>query len=294
MSLKAYDGMMTRKGFEYIHDNIIAKIDEFRAIGEKYLSESYADCVVEFFDNNYSVIENLKFNTIHEKELEKDIDRIPENWPLVRVLQQGGIVLSGAKYVNPYFTQLSLNIEKKDDKLLIYPNYGSVYGYKELLLTFLTDWYAQNQVDPPSDVSEKEWKERCADWWGYGDTQIVRITITVFESLGYGFKSLNRTFKDEQMIKGILDCLPSEEDRIFKKAQRQMISLKMKSEKNKDDRTSQFMKWADYFKTDEGVEEINSFIKTEKVTVTKITEKLLTTEYSELLKKYYKKPLKLK
>jgi hypothetical protein len=58
--------------------------------------------------------------------------------------------------------------------VVVYPTKeGDIYGYYfdsdkkefyDLLKPFYTDFYYQNQTDPPTDVSEEEWKFRELKW----------------------------------------------------------------------------------------------------------------------------------
>ena len=62
MSLKAYEGLMTRKGLKYIQDETIKRIPKFRTAGEDQLLEKYAEMVLEFVDYGIPAFDILKFN----------------------------------------------------------------------------------------------------------------------------------------------------------------------------------------------------------------------------------------
>ena len=43
MSLKAYNGMMSRKSIKYIQDELCIRLDRFKDVSENKLAATYAD-----------------------------------------------------------------------------------------------------------------------------------------------------------------------------------------------------------------------------------------------------------
>ena len=50
MSLKAYDGMMTRKGFLYFQEKVKENIPRFKESSIKQLAKTYAEIFVRYAD----------------------------------------------------------------------------------------------------------------------------------------------------------------------------------------------------------------------------------------------------
>jgi len=76
MSLRAYNGMMTKKGFKYIQDETIKRIDKFKDISKNKIAERYADLFVKYLDLDESIKSDLKFDAINEKDILSLIDKI--------------------------------------------------------------------------------------------------------------------------------------------------------------------------------------------------------------------------
>ena len=215
MSLKAYNGMMTKKGFKYIQDETIKRIDKFKDISKNKIAERYADLFVKYLDLDESIKSDLKFDAINEKDILSLIDKINSKNILYYIFQTSKI-LSKSKYLNDFTVHLNLTIEEIENKILVYPNI-LVNEHKDILLEYLDDWYCQNQSDSDENVSKDEWNERSKDWYAFNEISNYLCQIQLFKPDEI-FNNLLNDFRGDDLINRILKFIPSKEKRIKDKA----------------------------------------------------------------------------
>lgn len=215
MSLKAYNGMMTKKGFKYIQDETIKRIDKFKDISKNKIAERYADLFVKYLDLDESIKSDLKFDAINEKDILSLIDKINSKNILYYIFQTSKI-LSKSKYLNDFTVHLNLTIEEIENKILVYPNI-LVNEHKDILLEYLDDWYCQNQSDSDENVSKDEWNERSKDWYVFNEISNYLCQIQLFKPDEI-FNNLLNDFRGDDLINRILKFIPSKEKRIKDKA----------------------------------------------------------------------------
>jgi hypothetical protein len=215
MSLRAYNGMMTKKGFKYIQDETIKRIDKFKDISKNKIAERYADLFVKYLDLDESIKSDLKFDAINEKDILSLIDKINSKNILYYIFQTSKI-LSKSKYLNDFTVHLNLTIEEIENKILVYPNI-LVNEHKDILLEYLEDWYCQNQCDPDDRVPEDEWNERSKDWYVFNEISNYLCQIQLFKPDEI-FNNLLNDFRGDDLINRILKFIPSKEKRIKDKA----------------------------------------------------------------------------
>lgn len=215
MSLKAYNGMMTKKGFKYIQDETIKRIDKFKEVSKNKIAERYADLFVKYLDLDESIKSDLKFDAINEEDILSQIDKINSK-NILSYIFQASKILSKSKYVNDFTVHLNLTIEEIENKILVYPNI-LVNEHKDILLEYLDDWYCQNQCDPDNRVSKDEWNERSKDWYAFNEISNYQCQIQLFKPDNI-FKNLLNEFRGDDLINRILKFIPSKEKRIKDKA----------------------------------------------------------------------------
>lgn len=215
MSLKAYNGMMTKKGFKFIQNETIKRIDKFKEASKDQIAERYADLFVKYLDLDESIKSDLKFDAINEEDILSQIDKINSK-NILSYIFQASKILSKSKYKNEFTVHLNLTIEEIDNKILVYPNI-LVNKHKDILLEYLDDWYCQNQSDPDDSVSEDEWNERSKDWYAFNGISNYLCQIHLFkpDNIFYG---LMNEFRGDDLINRILKFIPSKEKRIKDKA----------------------------------------------------------------------------
>ena len=215
MSLKVYNGMMTKKGFKYIQDETIKRIDKFKEASKDQIAERYADLFIKYLDLDESIKLDLKFDAINEKDILSLIDKINSKNILYYIFQTSKI-LSKSKYLNDFTVHLNLIIEEIENKILVYPNI-LVNKHKDILLEYLEDWYYQNQCDPDDRVPEDEWNERSKDWYVFNEISNYLCQIQLFKPDEI-FNNLLNDFRGDDLINRILKFIPSKEKRIKDKA----------------------------------------------------------------------------
>ena len=215
MSLRAYNGMMTKKGFKFIQNETIQRIDKFKEASKDQIAERYADLFVKYLDLDESIKSDLKFDAINEEDILSQIDKINSKNILSYIFQTSKI-LSKSKYANDFTVNLNLTIEEIENKILVYPNI-LVNKHKDILLEYLDDWYCQNQSDSDDSVSEDEWNERSKDWYAFNEISNYLCQIQLFkpDNIFYG---LMNEFRGDDLINRILKFIPSKEKRIKDKA----------------------------------------------------------------------------
>lgn len=238
MSLKAYDGMMTRKGLAYIQKEILDRFSRFEEASQNALAKTYVDYIISHVDDNYNIIEHIKSCAINEsKSIKNEIDNIniTDQTTLFSYLFQAGNILSTGQYKNDFMVELKLFVDCIDDKILINPSLN-VKEHKDILLEFMTDWYCQNQSDQDESINDIEWKEREKDWYAFNEHRGFSINIMVFDPNHY-WNNFNSFFRGDILYDKIIKYLPSDEKRKRKIAKMKIIDEKTKAV-DKDDRMS--------------------------------------------------------
>ena len=280
MSLKAYDGMMTRKGFLYFQEKVKENIPRFKESSIKQLAKTYAEIFVRYADSNSSVQSQISFMTKTKKE-EIEIKEVEtKDVTILSYIFQCAKILSKSEFVNDFVVHLNLSLEMKVDKLLIYPSIF-VPEHKKILLSFLEDWYAQNQCDPDENVPEHEWEDRCDDWNDFSETRGMSIKIIIFEPNHY-WDNLVDFFRDKELINAILSEIPPDEERKKSIWKNNFINEKMKpfipENAKTHDYTSAYFKAIDYYRTTEGQNEFKSFMIENPIELTKIDSYFISNE----------------
>lgn len=290
MSLKAYDGMMSRKSIKYIQDEIVKRMDRFKEASENKLAKSYAEAFVNHIDKHYDVIKSIEFDAINEVEIKEKIKKIEINddTTILSYLFQASKILSKGTYLNDFMAHLNISIQAiNSKKILVYPNI-IVHEHKPILLEFLEDWYCQNQCDPDENVSRQQWKQREKDWYAFDEVKGFNIKIQLFDPNHY-WNSLNDNFRGTELVNKILKFIPSEETRIRRFARNSVINKIEKEAKEKGEEIKSY----DVIKrlTDEGNTEIDDYIKSHNIQVTPIDADLIGNLKFELLKAERKEKL---
>jgi hypothetical protein len=208
MSLKAYEGLMTRKGLKYVQDETIKRIPKFREAGENQLLEKYTEMVLEFVDFGITAEHILKFNGFGlDRFTEKEYNeiKIDKDTELISLIYQISRAASKSMFMNTFTVELNLSLEAKERRTLVYPSI-SVPEYRDILREYLIDWYAQNQCDPPDDVAKSEWKIRCKDWLQFGEISGFQFRIRLFNPDNYD--SINTQLRENKLYDGIIAKIP--------------------------------------------------------------------------------------
>lgn len=274
MSLKAYDGMMTRKGFGYLQESLKTHLPELRKASEDAIAEAIAELYVKYTDDPaYKTPKSLLVFETKDKRCEKELEEIENSGNLLSLFYQFAKVLSRSEFVNSFTVHLTMNIEMREDRLLIYPGIY-VNSHKVILLKFLEDWYAQNQTDQPEDVPEDEWKLRCKDWWEFNETGGMKIQVRLFDPHHYADNIMN-DFRGEKLIQAILEKIPSDEIRMKRIWKDQFLSILMDEAKeaNPDAKNMNiYWKASDTFRSEEGMKRYEEFKKANPIELVKIDE----------------------
>jgi len=272
MSLKAYDGMMTRKGFSYLYDKIKENLPLFREASEKKLAETIGDIFVSDADSGISIKTSFSLSDC-DRETDDKVKAL-ESENAYDYLIQAAHLLSKSIFINGFTVSLNLTIEPKGDKILVYPGIA-VNEHREILRSFLEDWYAQNSTDPPEDVPEEEWKERCDDWWGFNENREMRSTIKLFDPKEFSGNIIRDLGKD-RLIDLVISSIPSDDERAKRIQKNQFISFIMERLKESDkemdlnESTRYYFKAIDYIMSEEGKKEFDDYRINNPVSVVKI------------------------
>jgi len=213
MSLKAYDGMMTKKGFGYLIEKIKENIPAFEEESKKNLGFIFAYQFMRYADNN--TIPNATHFILTQnmtKDDEKEISKIrQDDTTILDYVYQVAQVLVKSEYANDFTSHLRIEIEPIGKKLLVYPSIF-VNNHRLILLKFLEDYHAQNQTDRPNKVTKREWEQRIKDWYSFGSTWGIKTHITLFDPNSYRNNILTH-FNGDELIQYIFRELPSDEFR---------------------------------------------------------------------------------
>jgi hypothetical protein len=285
MSLKAYDGMMTKENLLYFHENLKENLPKFKKASEKHLAKAFAECFLMYTDEGKSLamlkssMEFKAINSVNDKRGLEEI-KIDNSTTILSYLFQCAKVLSKSDYKNDFTSHLCIAFEPIKDKILVYPNI-CVEEHRQILLSFLTDWYAQNQCDADEKVSKKEWKQRCKDWYGFNETKGLQIEIILFDPKHY-WNNLFNDFRGEELINAILTEIPSNQTRKQAIWKKKFLSQLM--EKNKDAGSSaSYFNSLDFMRSPQGQVELKEFQKNNPIKLTKIDQKFIAEAKFESL-----------
>lgn len=274
MSLKAYDGMMSRKGIKYIQDEILIRLDKFREASENKLAEKFADIFIDYFDRNNNIIKDFYYDTHGDSATEEKLNdiKINDDTTILSYIFQVSKVLSQASAINDFMCHLNISIQAINNrKILVYPNI-IVQEHKQILLEFLEDWYCQNQSDADESVSRRQWKQREKDWYSFDTAQGFNIKIQLFDPAHY-WHSINKNLRGDKLVCKILEHIPSDETRIKDIAKRHLIAEIDKNSKKKGEKISYY----DIIERLSNVDntEIEDYIKTHNIQIIKIDEDVI-------------------
>jgi len=269
MSLKAYDGMMSRKSIKYIQDEITKNIDRFRDASENKLAKKYAKLFVEHFDGEMDIKNRINFDAQNEVKLDDEIKKIEikDNTIILSYIYQVSKILSKGYFVNDFMAHLNISLQAiNNKKILIYPSI-IVNEHKQILLEFLEDWYCQNQCDADENVKKQQWKQREKDWYNFNEIPGFSMKIQLFDPTDF-MKSLNSSFRGDKLINKILKYIPSDEKRIRKIAKSKVIN---NIEKEANDKGEKMSIWniIDRISNKENTE-IDDYIKNNNIEIVKI------------------------
>lgn len=276
MSLKAYDGMMSRKSIKYIQDEIIKRLDRFREASENQLAEKFAELFYEHVDKIRTVIDNIEFDAINEDSIKDKINKIKidEETTIFSYIFQASKILSLSSYKNEFAVHLNITLEAiHNKKILVYPNI-LVNDHKPILLEFLEDWYCQNSCDADDRVSRRQWKQREKDWYNFDENRGFSLKIQLFDPTNY-INSINRNFRGDKLMNKILEYIPSDEKRLRRIAKNAIIDNYEKEKKLKNEKPS-LWEIVDRLSSDSNTE-IDDYIKNNNIILTTIDEEFLKT-----------------
>jgi hypothetical protein len=278
MSLKAYDGMMTRDGLSHIHTELQKRMDKFKELSLDKLAKTYAELIVNYTDKNRDIYnECYKWHSHNEVKLKEQLKKIElDDTTIISVIHQAGKILSTGDYVNDFMVHLNLTLDTVNGKTLVMPNI-LVKEHRELLLEFLTDWYAQDQVDPDETVPEDEWNERVNDWWNFNEIQGLHTKIVLFEPDHY-WNSLNKHFRGDEMFERVLKFIPSDENRIREIVFTKLVDEKVSKLPQNTTSYGPMIDIATELRKDDNTE-VDDYIKNNKIQVTKIDKDYLNSKY---------------
>jgi len=275
MSLKAYDGMMTKEGFPYLQEKIKENLPKFKEASIKQIGGAYAEIITKYVDNLMSFKGSI--NVMNMTKSERDeIDKIEidNKTTLITYLFQVASILSKSVFVNEFTSDLKLTIEQKNDKLLVYPGIN-VPEHRKILLTFLNFWYAQDQCDPDENVPEDEWNERCKDWYDFNETRGLQISIHLFDPQHH-WNNLIDHLRGDELFDAIISNIEDDGTRKKHIWYNKFMSILMEryvEDKNMD----KYWKSRDYLSTDEGKLEYEKYKQENPIELTPITVELLKT-----------------
>lgn len=282
MSLKAYDGMLYKKGFHSLQEKIKENLHILKAQSVDKVLKTYVRLLLKHIDLNEKVKDYFSFELINSKKDTKRLLDINDDTTLLSYLYQAAVICSESFNVNDFTVHLNLTIEAKSkSKILVYPNI-LVNEHKETLLTFLEDWYAQDNSDPDENVSKYQWKTRRNDWYEFNTTRGMTNMIQLFnpnELMGGIVKNL----RGDDLINGILSNIPSDEVRRGKIHKKLFIDQYIKNLHVNDDESPYwvFFKASDYFNSEKGKIAFELFKENTPIELVKIDENILKMKYND-------------
>ena len=281
MSLKAYEGLMTRKGLKYVQDETIKRISKFREVGENQLLDKYAEMVLEFVDFGITAEHILKFNSFGlDRFTEKEYNeiKIDKDTELISLIYQISRAASKSMFMNTFTVELNLSLEAKERKTLVYPSI-SVPEYRDILREYLIDWYAQDQCDPPDDVAKREWKIRCKDWMQFGEIKGFQFRIRLFNPDNYD--SINTELRGDELYNGIISKIPINSVRQTTIAIKRILDAEYAEKKENFDATKvwEYIERRNYYRNDTaGQLAVIQYIVDNNIIVQPITKELLNSK----------------
>jgi hypothetical protein len=268
MSLKAYDGMMSRKSIKYIQDEIIKRLDKFKDASENELAEKYANLFVDHFDGGMECVKSIGYEAHGDIEIQEKISKIniDDDTTILSYIFQASKILCQSTQQNGFMVHLNISLEAiSNRKILVYPNI-IVHKHKDILLEFLEDWYCQNSSDPDEDVPRRQWRQREKDWNNFNENQHFNLKIQLFDPTHY-WNGLHQHFRGENLINKILEHIPSDEKRIRSIAKRRLIK---KIEKELTEKGEKSSAWnISYRLSEKGNTEIDDYIKSHDIKIYK-------------------------
>jgi|ERR1035437_577069 hypothetical protein len=281
MSLKAYEGLMTRKGLKYVQDETIKRIPKFREAGENQLLKKYVEMVLEFIDYDVSAEHIFKFNGFGlDRFTEKEYNeiKIEKDTELISLIYQISRAASKSIFTNPFTVELNLSLEAKERRTLVYPGI-SVPEYRDILREYLIDWYAQDQCDPPDDVAKSEWKTRCKDWLQFGEINGFQFRIRLFNPDNYD--SINTELREDKLYDGIINKIPINSERQTKIAIKNIMKIEYSDKEKKFDPKDvwKYIERERYYRNDTaGQLTVIKYITDNNIIVQPITKELLNSK----------------
>jgi hypothetical protein len=282
MSLKAYNGMMTKKGLKFLQDKIKENLHLFKEASERQVLKAYVGAILHKTDKNNSMFNYFRFAAINEDKIVGELEEIKlDDITNLSLLYQAGKILTNGYFVNDFCVHLNLTLEcVKTNKILVYPNL-LVPEHEGILLSFLTDWYAQNQCDPDENVPKREWNQRCRDWNSFNETRGYQQKIILFDP--QDFYGIVKNLRGEDLVKGIIANIPSDEKRKEKILRNKFIdnlTNRFKAE-SKDLVMGSYHLAMNYFKSKEGETEFEEFKKNTPIELVTIDEEFLKKKYND-------------
>lgn len=276
MSLKAYDGMMHRGTLKDVTDGFKENMVKFKEASLNKLGKVYADLIVEHIDGEQDMFTQIKFECHNETDILEKLNKIDlDDISLISLLHQSGKILSTGYFVNDFMVHLNVIIEPIENKILIYPNI-LVSEHREILLTFLTDWYAQDQSDADETVSDGEWNERVSDWQDFNEVCGLTTKIVLFNP-DHHWDSLNKHFRGDELYEYVFRNIPSDESRIRAIAYRLLLNEKTNGMDWAAQRSEIINISMDLRKSDNI--ELEEYIKTHDIVVPTIDKDCLNSKY---------------
>lgn len=276
MSLKAYDGMMSRKNIKYIQDGIVERLDRLKEKSENKIAEKYAELFFEHVDKEMDIVKRIGYDAHEESDLKNKISeiKIEDDTTMLSYIYQAAKILSVGYFRNDFTVHLNISLQAINNrKILVYPNI-IVHEHKPILLEFLEDWYCQNSCDADENVSKRQWKQREKDWYNFNEIDGFNMKIQLFDP-NNSQHSLIRNFRGEELINRILKYIPSDEKRIRKIARNAIIDNYEKEQKLKNEKASV---WGIVDRlSKEGNTEVDDYIKANNIIVTTIDANFIKT-----------------
>ena len=279
MSLKAYDGLMTKRGLKYVQDETIKRIPKFREAAENQLLDKYAEMVLEFVDYGISAEKILEYGsfgldrfTLKEYE-EIKIDKDTE---LMSLIYQISRAASKSMFMNSFTVELNLSLEAKKGRTLVYPSI-SVPDYRLILREYLQDWYAQNQCDPDENVPVDEWELRCKDWLEFGEIRGFQFRIRLFNPDNYD--SVNTELREDKLYDGIINNIPINSVRETRIAIKEIMQKEYKDKEVDPTKIWDYIERQNYYRNEtKGQLEVIQYITDNNITIQPITKELLNSK----------------
>jgi len=282
MSLKAYDGLMSRKGLPYIQEQILERLPRLKKASENQLAKAYAEVIIEYTDKKVDPIKNMMFYALHDERIEAEMKKMrTDGASLLSIIFQASKILARSKYMNPFTVHLNITLDSFGKrKTLINPNI-IVPAHGTIISECFEDWYAQDQTDPPKNVSPQQWRQRVKDWYEFDEHRGYANQIHLFSpTYSYGIDCVNETFRGDGMVKEILKHIPSNKKRINRIVIDKIIkeeSDKLSKKDRKEKPMSYYSNMMRELQTKEGKKRVAQYIKDNPIKPIKINDAFLST-----------------